>query len=101
MAHISCHSLKLVSSQLLYKKVAGAGPSQRTASLKFFPCHRFENSPVSPAVAILPKTPYRKSFACPTSETSDLWLPITSRNAYALTAAMVVGSKRARRLQAG
>ena len=54
---------------ILYKKVAGEGPSQRAASLKFFPCHRSENSPVSPAVATDPKTPYRKSFSCHTSET--------------------------------
>ena len=54
---------------ILYKNMAGEGPSQHTVSLKFFPCHRFENSPVSPAVATLPKTPYRKSFACHTSET--------------------------------
>ena len=84
---------------ILYKKMAGAGPSQRTVSLEFFPCHRSENSPVSPAVATLPKTPYRKSFACPTSETPDLWLPLTSRNGYALPAAMGVAAKRARRLQ--
>ena len=62
------HTLNLYAA-ILYKKVAGEGPSQRTVSLKFFPCHRFENSPVSPAVATLPKTPYRKSFACRTSET--------------------------------
>ncbi len=35
----------------------------------FFRCHRSENSPVSPAIATLPKTPSRKSFPCHTSET--------------------------------
>src|SRR5438876_9287767 len=99
MAHISCHSLKLVSSQLLYKKMVGEGPSQRTVSLKFFPCHRFENSPVSPAVATLPKTPYRKSFLATLPRPPDLWLQLTSRNGYALPAAMGVAAKRARRLQ--
>src|SRR5436309_145646 len=54
---------------ILYNNMAGEGPSQHTVSLKFFPCHRFENSPVSPAVATDPKTPYRKSFPCHTSET--------------------------------
>ena len=29
---------------ILYKKMAGAGPSQRTVSLKFFPCHRSEKT---------------------------------------------------------
>ena len=71
---------------ILYKNMAGEGPSQRTVSLKFFPCHRFENSPVSPAVATLPRLP-------------DLWLQVTSRNGYALPAAMGVAAKRARRLQ--
>jgi len=52
-----------------YENRGGEGPSQHTVSLKFFLCHRFENSPVSPAVATDPKTPYRKSFACHTSET--------------------------------
>src|SRR5438477_5522794 len=47
------HTLNLYAA-ILYKKVAGEGPSQRTVSLKFFPCRRSENSPVSPAVATLP-----------------------------------------------
>jgi hypothetical protein len=34
-----------------------------------FRCHRSENSPVSPAIATLPKAPSRKSFPCHTSET--------------------------------
>jgi len=84
---------------ILYKKMAGEGPSQHTVSLKFFPCHRSENSPVSPAVATLPKTPYRKSFLATLPSPADLWLQLTSRNGYALPAAMGVAAKRARRLQ--
>src|SRR6266704_3932867 len=36
---------------------------------KSFPCHRSENSPVSPAVATLPKTPVSNPCVCHTSET--------------------------------
>jgi hypothetical protein len=37
--------------------------------LNSFPCYTYENLPVSPIIATLPKTPSHKSFACHTSKT--------------------------------
>src|SRR5213082_1695499 len=44
-------------------------PTSCKNAAKSFICHRSENSPVSPLLATLPKTPLCKSFVCHTSDT--------------------------------
>jgi len=58
------HLLNLYAT-IFYKNIPGRGCSLCSKS---FPCHTSENSPVSPAIAIDPKTPLFKSCICHTSE---------------------------------
>jgi hypothetical protein len=51
------------------KNMVGEGHRRRSRSLKSFRCHTSGISPVSLAIATLPKTSSRKSFPCHTSET--------------------------------
>jgi hypothetical protein len=65
---------------------------------KSFPCHRSENSPVSPTIATDPKTRVSKSSACHTSETPR---GLLSPSAYSFSAYLLMSSFASSRFSRG